>query len=85
MNLTELKEKLTKTGVREDFYSLSGGLPNDVFCINKTSRGWEVYYSERGLKSKIKTFSNEDEACNYFYEFIITDEVVINNLDIRNR
>lgn len=80
MNLDELKQKLAQSDIREDFYSLSGGLPNEAFCINEMDTGWEVYYSERGSKSKRKFFPSENEACDFFYEFITSDEVVMNNL-----
>jgi len=81
MNIQELKEKLINIGIREDFYSLSGGLPSEAYCIGKTNLGWEVYYSERGNKNKLKIFNNENNACDYFYKRITSDSVVMENLN----
>lgn len=46
-------------------------LPNEAFCLNKKGDIWEVYYSERGVKSQLKLFHNEDEACNYLYSALL--------------
>ncbi len=81
MDLKLLFQKLVETRIRKDFYSLSGGLPNEAYCINKTQDGWEVYYSERGLKSNLKLFKEESAACEYFYRQITSDFVVMNNLE----
>jgi len=81
MNLEELKLKLSQARIRQDFYSLFGSLPNEAFCIDKVYDEWQVYYSEHGSKSKKKIFSTENEACDYFYEWITSDEVVMNNLN----
>ena len=76
MTLTELKEKLIAVGVKKSAYSLTGGLPSEEYCISQTPLGWEVYYSERGSKSGLKTFNSEEEACDYFYADIIRDKTV---------
>jgi len=80
MNINELKSRLEIIGIDKGFYSLSGGLPSEVFCINRIENGWEVYYSERGAKSKLNVFEKESEACNYFYNLITSDRVVMENL-----
>ena len=54
-----------------DAYSLHGGLPNEAFCIGMIEGQWEVYYSERGNKSMLKIFQNEEQACQYFYEWML--------------
>lgn len=37
-------------------YSLTGGYPNEAFCIGQNNGKWEVYYSERGNKTSLKIF-----------------------------
>ena len=37
------------------------------FCINKIEC-WEVHYSERGIKTQLKQFDTENEACEYLYK-----------------
>ena len=71
MNKTELKSRLIAEGIPSDMYYLQGGFPNEAYCLNDAGNFWEVYYSERGLKSGLKNLYNEEDACNYLYELII--------------
>lgn len=65
MNRQELERILVDKKISSD-YSLDGGLPSEVFCLNENNGKWEVYYSERGNKSDLKVFDNESDACEYF-------------------
>jgi len=67
----ELRQSLINANIPDDLYNLNGGLPNEAFCLNKEGDVWEVYYSERGVKSQKKEFDSEDEACNYLYKVIL--------------
>lgn len=71
MHKYDLLNKLREEQIPEDVYSLFGGLPNDKFCINK-SECWEVYYSERGIKTYLMKFDTEDKACKYLYNKLHT-------------
>lgn len=69
MNVHELQRRLDEIGVPKNAYSiLLGGLPNEMLCIVKDGSLWEVYYSERGRRSGLKTFEDEDSACGYFFD-----------------
>jgi hypothetical protein len=69
MKIKELEKKLIETNVPKDIYSiLKGGLPNERYCITKDGDNWEVYYSERGNKTGLKIFDDEEIACKYFYK-----------------
>lgn len=70
MDKKELELKLIELGIRNDSYSLSGGLPNEAYCLSNIGKDWEVYYSERGSKSSLKIFSSESAACEYFLNWI---------------
>lgn len=70
MNRIELKELLIYENIPSNSYSLDGGLLNDTLCIDKTKRGWIVYYTERGVKYEEMGFPSEEDACFYFYERI---------------
>lgn len=72
MKTAELAHIIAETGIPSDAYSLEGGLPNEAFCIGHDPDGnrWEVYYSERGRKSGLRTFDSEDEACSYFIDIM---------------
>jgi hypothetical protein len=67
----ELQQKLIRSGVPDDMYRLNGGLPNEAYCLDKYNNFWEVYYSEKGIKSGLRQFKSEEEACDYFYDQII--------------
>lgn len=71
MKKEELRQSLINAHIPDDLYNLDGGLPNEAFCLNKEGDVWEVYYSERGVKSQKKKFNSEDEACNYLYKIIL--------------
>jgi len=69
MKIKDLEKKLIERGIPSDAYSiLKGELPNEQYCITQSAEGWEVYYSERGNKSGLKVFKNEEAACEYFFE-----------------
>lgn len=70
MNKTELKQRLRQEKIRADAYNLNGGLPNEAYCLNENGNKWEIYYSERGNKSGLKIFDNENDACQHFYQLI---------------
>lgn len=71
MKKNELERKLVAENINPYSYSLEGGLPNEAFCLGKYGESWEVYYSEKGSKTSLKTFMTEDEACDYLYNWII--------------
>ena len=70
MNLAGLEEKLAALNLPKDAYCLTGGLPNEAYCIERHDNAWRVYYSERGTRSALKLFESEEEACQYFYAWI---------------
>ncbi|MBU6121894.1 hypothetical protein [Hymenobacter siberiensis] len=75
MDLKTLEEALIAGRFRG--WYLNGGLPNETYTIGKTTRGWEVYYSERGQKSNLKIFTSESEACKYFWDTIGGDSEAV--------
>lgn len=70
MNVKTLGTELQKIGVPQGAYQLSIGLPNEKFCIGQNGSKWETYYSERGNKSGLKEFTDEESACEYFYSWM---------------
>ncbi|MGB8956755.1 MAG: hypothetical protein WCC10_15375 [Tumebacillaceae bacterium] len=70
MNSKELESNLTAVDIPKESYSLSGGLFNEVYCLGQAGAQWEVYYSERGNKTSLKIFLNEEDACQYFYRWV---------------
>lgn len=70
MRLNQLEKELLELNIPNDVYSLKGGLPNETFCVSEEDGKWETYYSERGNKSGRKLFDTEEEACQYFLNWI---------------
>lgn len=65
MKKEKLRSILINKGVSRSYYSLEGGLPNEKLCLNYEKEKWIVYYSERGIRTGIQYFDNEDDACDY--------------------
>jgi hypothetical protein len=69
MDINELKLKLVKLNVFTGFYSLDGELLPDRIVLFHNYCIWEVFYfDERGNRDNAKTFSSENEACEYIYK-----------------
>ncbi|AYW91610.1 hypothetical protein KD5_03530 [Yersinia pseudotuberculosis] len=78
MDKIELRDKLNSLGVPSSLYSLEGGFPNEKLCLAYEGGSWFVYYSERGVKTDLKKFTNENDACVDIFNKIksIVDGVV---------
>jgi hypothetical protein len=75
MNRQDLEEKLILAKVPSHFYKLDEGFHNEAFCLYKKGSLWQVYYSERGIKTDLKTFYSENEACNYLYDLVMGENL----------
>ncbi len=73
MKIKELEQRLIIEGIPKNSYCIYGGFPWEAYCLNEYYGTWEVYYSEKGNKTGLKLFKNEDEACEYFYNKLISD------------
>jgi hypothetical protein len=73
MTIEELKARLVEAKIPEDAYCLTGGLPNEACTIEQAGGEWRVYYSERGQRTGLKSFSTEQEAADYFLPWILRD------------
>lgn len=52
------------------------GNPEDRYAIIQEGNKWEVFYSERGDQLELRTFSSEDDACEYLLKLVEKDETV---------
>ena len=79
MDKNELKYKLNKLNVVESFYSLDGQLLPDRIVLFQNYNIWDVFYfDERGNRDNERTFSTENEACNYIYEHFKNQKAIEN-------
>ncbi|MDE6470292.1 MAG: hypothetical protein K2L19_04655 [Eubacterium sp.] len=75
MNIKELINTLNKNIPKEAFSIINGGyqFPSETYCLNILNGKFEYYYSERGIKTGLKEFDNENEACEYFYNELLSE------------
>lgn len=74
MNIIELEQELRVRNIREDAYSLTGIAYDERLVISKLQNGkWQIYYSERGLKTGLSEYNNEGDACNAYLALILAD------------
>ncbi len=79
MTIKDLAYRLKEFGISDDRYYLHGlyGSKDDnekqALTIKKGNFGiiYETYFCERGEKHSIRTFNNEEEACDYLYERLV--------------
>lgn len=76
MKAIELTEKLLAEGCNQNnFAVLSRGTGDDITCLDKKGGEWIIFYCERGRDSEpFFTFKNEDEACDFFYDYILKQQ-----------
>ena len=74
MNKATLQARLDQARVLAEAYSLDGDLPNERYVLSQEGSGsWEVYYSERGLKTNRHSFDSESAACEFLLDQILND------------
>lgn len=73
MDKVELQNRLISENIVQHLYSFKDVFPNEAICLIEVNGEWEVYYSERGNKNGLRVFKNEEEACQFFYDWTIKD------------
>ncbi len=73
LTIKSLEDELASRGVRADSYCLNGGFPSEQYCIDRDGRQWLVYYSERGLRTGLREFAKESDACKHLLSILLTD------------
>jgi len=72
MNRLKLQALLKEAGVPDEMYNLCGvGRDDERFYLTKKEQQWQVYFSERGIKTTDKFFDTESDACQYIYEQLV--------------
>jgi len=87
MTISDLHNKLKEIGINEDQYFLHGlfGSKDDNEKISlsikkgKYELEFETYYKERGEKHSIRTFTTENEACEFIFRKL-RDEQTYNRI-----
>ena len=85
MNIRTLLDRLHENNIRPDAYDLDGHDGNESYVLKKEHLGWDVYYSERGLKTGLKKFGTESSACAYLLQVLLDDPNARRRDDLRER
>ena len=72
-NVIELNTALAKAGVASRAFCIGEPVCDEAYCLLETPAVWEVFYSERGIKRSLRTFTTQNEACAYIFEVICKD------------
>ena len=70
LNLKETLAILKKEGVPDAMYSVGGLGKGECVGISNENGEWQTYYSERGTKTSVKTYANENDACRAFLKLL---------------
>lgn len=64
MTVAEIRNRLRRAAVPDWFYVTDGGLgAGECVGIEQVPGGWSIYYSERGHKSPLEQYADEESAC----------------------
>jgi hypothetical protein len=70
MDIKLLKKELSLSKISKNAYSVMENDKDESLCIHTSKNHWIVFYSERGLRTGEKIFTNENDACIYFLNYI---------------
>ncbi|MEM9686437.1 MAG: hypothetical protein AAF934_05890 [Bacteroidota bacterium] len=73
MKIEELVNRLDEIGVSKNSYSLTEGIEEKFYLI-ENNFFFEFYFLKQGAKRMYKFFESEEQACKFFYEFIIENK-----------
>ncbi|RZV14875.1 hypothetical protein D3M61_02635 [Aliarcobacter butzleri] len=82
-NKVTLENELKKRGINQDSYSLDeseGYYVDETYCLREVYGEWIVFSTERGEYIGEKKFKSENEACEYFLNWISGDRTVYNKV-----
>lgn len=75
MNENEMQSELESLGITRDAFSLSGAR-DEAYCLDRSTGGWSVYYSERGLEAGRQEFRDKIEAYEHLKSLLLSDPAV---------
>ena len=77
MKIPELRKTLVDEGLRAYAVSIDGvDCSGDQYRMDRSGRGWCVFYAERGQIVQPREFLTEDEACDFLLEWLRRDRAV---------
>ena len=74
MKIDQLRQNIVNCRILKSRYRiLEPGDDHNKICLDASENGWKVYFGERGEVDYLKCFSNQEEACAYFWALLLVD------------
>jgi hypothetical protein len=74
MDRKQLAATLQREGIRADAYTLDGRHANETYVLHREGDSWILYYSERGLRTGLRSFELEADACTHLLTLLRSDD-----------
>ena len=73
MTTHELEDAFRRHGIRPDAYDLHGEIGSETYVLRQEGAQWLVFYSERGRRNCVRSFSSETAACEHMLDRVLSD------------
>jgi hypothetical protein len=66
MSISDIAKKISILNMPPDAFPIGDPIQDKSLCIREKNGSWEVFYHERGIKTELCAFKEEDVACENF-------------------
>ena len=66
MDISDIAKQISMLNIPPDAFSIGDPIQDECLCIREKNETWEVFYHERGIKTELRVFKEEDDACENF-------------------
>ena len=70
MNISDIAHEMTILSIPSNAFSIGDPTQDEGLCIREKNGCWEVFYYEREIKTGLRIFKEEHEACCNFLSTI---------------
>ena len=70
MNISDIGHEMAILNIPSNAFSIGDPTQDESLCIREKNGHWEVFYFERGIKTGLRIFKEEHEACCNFLSTI---------------
>ena len=70
MNISDIAHEMAILSIPPNAFSIGDPTQDESLCIREKNGCWEVFYYERGIKTGLRVFKEEHEACCNFLSTI---------------
>lgn len=66
INISDAAQEMSILNIPSNAFSIGDPSQDESLCIRERNGHWEVFYYERGIRTGLRTFREEHEACENF-------------------